>query len=185
MRAVARAIAENRGMAAADPLALNDEALLKECQVETFRASGPGGQHRNKTDSAVRLRHLPTGVMAQAYESRSQHENRALALERLRAAIALSVRAPVDLQGYHAPPELLAILPLGQPGRIRGRNAAFWPGVRALLDLLVANELALAPTAPMLGISSGQLSRLLTSEPSLLATVNALRGAAGLHPLRG
>src|SRR5438093_3609952 len=71
---------------------LTDEQLLNQCQVDTYRASGPGGQKRNKTSSAVRLRHLPSGLVVIAEESRSQHENRARALRRLRQAIYLQVR---------------------------------------------------------------------------------------------
>ena len=58
-------------------LPMSDDELLATCEVDRFRASGPGGQKRNKTDSAVRLRHRPTGLEAMAFESRSQHENRA------------------------------------------------------------------------------------------------------------
>lgn len=61
-----------------------DEALLAQCRVETFRSGGPGGQHQNVTESGVRLTHLPTGVRVVAREERSQHRNRAIALERLR-----------------------------------------------------------------------------------------------------
>jgi peptide chain release factor 2 len=64
-----------------------DEALLAECRVETFRSGGPGGQHQNVTESGVRLVHLPTGVRATARDERSQHKNRALALRRLRAKL--------------------------------------------------------------------------------------------------
>jgi protein subunit release factor B len=64
-----------------------DEALLRECVVETFRASGPGGQHVNKTESAVRLTHAPSGVVVVSREERSQHRNKAIALEKLRKRI--------------------------------------------------------------------------------------------------
>ena len=63
------------------------ERLEEEVKVTTFKASGPGGQHRNKTESAVRMTHLPTGITVIAAESRSQHRNRAVALERLRSRL--------------------------------------------------------------------------------------------------
>src|SRR3954447_8351147 len=71
---------------------LTDPQLLAQCAVDTYRASGPGGQKRNKTSSAVRLRHLPTGLIVIAEESRSQHENRARAMKRLRQAFYLKLR---------------------------------------------------------------------------------------------
>jgi protein subunit release factor B len=58
-----------------------------DIKIEFYRGSGPGGQHRNVTDSAVRIRHLPTGIVAQASESRSQAQNREVAMERLRMAL--------------------------------------------------------------------------------------------------
>ncbi len=66
---------------------LDDDTLLSECRIETFRAGGPGGQHQNKTESAVRLTHIPTGISVSSRDSRSQHRNRQIALERLRAAL--------------------------------------------------------------------------------------------------
>lgn len=66
----------------------SDEDLLRECEVQTFRSSGPGGQHVNKTESAVRLKHLPSGVVVTSQEERSQHRNKALCLQRLRRKVA-------------------------------------------------------------------------------------------------
>jgi peptide chain release factor len=66
----------------------DDQALLAQCRVDTFRAGGKGGQHQNTTDSGVRLTHLPTGIVVTAREERSQHRNRKVALERLREALA-------------------------------------------------------------------------------------------------
>src|SRR6267154_1301476 len=66
----------------------SDEELLRECDVDTFRSSGPGGQHVNKTESAVRLTHLPSGVVVTSQQERSQHRNKALCLQKLREKIA-------------------------------------------------------------------------------------------------
>lgn len=65
----------------------DDTALLAECRVETFRAGGPGGQHQNKTESGVRMVHVPTGITVVARDDRSQHRNRTIALERMRARL--------------------------------------------------------------------------------------------------
>jgi peptide chain release factor 2 len=67
----------------------SDEDLLRECEVDTFRSSGPGGQHVNKTESAVRLRHLPSGVVVTSQQERSQHRNKSLCLLKLRKKVGL------------------------------------------------------------------------------------------------
>ena len=74
--------------------ALPDAALLAECEQTFFTGGGPGGQHRNKTESAVRLLHRPTGVTATATERRRQARNRSAALYRLRERLQALGRRP-------------------------------------------------------------------------------------------
>jgi len=75
-------------------LALPDDAFLAECEETFFVAGGPGGQHRNKTESGVRLLHRPTGILVTATERRSQLQNRTAALERLRERLARLAHRP-------------------------------------------------------------------------------------------
>src|SRR5690349_25147475 len=82
--------------------ALNDTQLLAQCEVDTYRASGPGGQKRNKTSSAVRIRHLPSALIVIAEESRSQHENKARALKRLRQAFWLELRETISTEALRS-----------------------------------------------------------------------------------
>nr|KJB26903.1 hypothetical protein B456_004G265300 [Gossypium raimondii] len=165
-------------------LTLKDEELMRQCELNTFKASGPGGQHRNKRESAVRLKHLPTGIIAQAVEDRSQHMNRASALARLRTLIALKVRNPVSLESYSPPPELLQILPRNSTLRrsdsgpqIGPNNPKFILGMQALLDLIFAVDGSISDAAKLLGMSTGALSRLILSDDSLWKAVNELRAS--------
>ena len=68
-------------------IAKSDDELLRECKVDTFRSSGPGGQHVNKTESGVRLKHIPTGIVVTSRVERSQFRNKARCLQELRRRI--------------------------------------------------------------------------------------------------
>ena len=74
----------------------SDEELLRECEVETFRSSGPGGQHVNKTESAVRLRHLASGVVVTSQQERSQYRNKAICLKKLRKQVERLNHRPAE-----------------------------------------------------------------------------------------
>jgi hypothetical protein len=165
-------------------LDLDDAALLGQCRVEKSRSSGPGGQHRNKVESGVRLQHRPTGCIGQAFERRSQQQNLDAAILRLRQAIALEVRRPAHLDTYEPPPALRAILPGAPGGTLGPNNQRYWAGLQALLDLFVALRCSVADTAAVLGLSTGALSRVLLRSDEAVPAVNRLRAEAGLAPLR-
>jgi protein subunit release factor B len=75
---------------------LEDDALLAQCDVQAHRASGPGGQHRNKAETAIRLVHLPTGVTVEGKDERSRTQNLRIALARLREKL--------EKRAYRPPP---------------------------------------------------------------------------------
>jgi len=79
------------------PAALDIEALSKQCVFTKGRASGPGGQHRNKVETAVFITHTPTGIESHASERRESHINRSVAITRLRLALATEIRTPVPI----------------------------------------------------------------------------------------
>lgn len=76
------------------PYALDRASLTRDVRIDTYRASGPGGQHVNRTESAVRLFHRPSGVTVTATDTRSQLRNREIAFARLRERLARLNRRP-------------------------------------------------------------------------------------------
>lgn len=178
-----------------DWLALDDEQLLAACDVHTYKSSGPGGQHRNKVSSAVRLRHRPTGISAHGDDSRSQHENKRLALKRLRMNIALQLRRPVDprtVEPQTLPPvvgECLFTVRGGPRAGVRrlevGRkDHRFWAVAQFVLDLLEADQARLSDTAARLGITTGNLAALLKEDRHLFAAAQEMRKRHGQAPLK-
>lgn len=76
-------------------LPTSDDDLFNECRIDTYRSSGAGGQHVNVTDSAVRLTHLPTGIVVTSQQERSQFLNKRICLEKLREKVEkLNYRKP-------------------------------------------------------------------------------------------
>jgi hypothetical protein len=161
---------------------LTDPQLLAECDVDTYRGPGPGGQKRNKTDSAVRLRHMPTGLIVVAGESRSQAENRTRALKRLREALALRIRHEVTADVM--PPAITACIDkMGRLG-VGRRDARYLPCAGAMLDLLAAYGGSVGDVAKRVGLTTGNVSKFLTGDDDVMTEANRLRAAFGLKPLR-
>ena len=175
-----------------DYVAMNDDALLGDCDVHIYKASGPGGQHRNKVSSAVRLKHRPTGITAHGDGSRSQHENKRTALRRVRMKIACQLRGPLDRQNPRIPSavqECLVPRRSAQPGptrrlQIGRKDARFWQVAGFLLDLLEACGGQLAQAAAALAITTSNLAGVLKSEPHVFAAAQAIRKGHGLGPLK-
>ena len=157
-----------------------DHELLRECELAAFRGSGPGGQKRNKTSSAVRLRHLPSGLAAEAADTRSQATNRSLALRRLRHALAYGFRLPAASEGYNASPALRGLIARS----VGPKNPLYPQAIAELLDLLEDCELALAAAASRLDTTTATLAKRLVQDPQLLQHVNRRRLVHGLHALR-
>jgi RF-1 domain len=164
-----------------DWTSLTDDQLLAQCGVDLYRASGPGGQKRNKTSSAVRLRHEPTGLIVIAEESRSQHENRAKALVRLRRAIVLQVRDPVA--GNGRPAAIAGAVTKAGRLDVGRRDARFWPAIGAALDALDAQAGRVAEAAAVLGVTTANLVAFLRVESKVWQRANELRTRHGLKPL--
>src|SRR3954451_11959133 len=159
---------------------LTDPQLLAECDVDTYRGPGPGGQKRNKTDSAVRLRHKPTGLIVIAGESRSQHENRIRALKRLREALALRIRHEVT----DATPDAINAC-IDKSGRLNvgRRDARYLPAAGALLDLLTAHQGSVGDVAKRLGLTTGNVSKFVTGDEDVMTEANRIRAGFALKPL--
>jgi hypothetical protein len=164
------------------PASLPIAQLAAQCDVRRTRRSGPGGQNRNKVETAVVLVHRPSGIGAEASERRSQAENLRMALFRLRVNLALELRCPSDAG---QPPT-----PLWQ-SRCRGGRIVVSPDhddlpalIAEALDTLVTHAFDPKRAAEALGCTPTQLIRLLKTEPRALRLVNDQRGTLGLHPLQ-
>jgi hypothetical protein len=170
---------------------MDDGPLLAQCEIHTYRSSGPGGQHRNKVSSAVRLKHRPTGIVSTATESRSQHDNRRMALRRLRMHLACELRCPVGSGDLQVPPVVRECIfsPRGGPAHAArrlevGRNDfRFWRVAAFLLDLLETAVGRLAEAAAAVGITTSNLAGVFQSERHLLAAAQRIRKAHGHGPL--
>lgn len=158
-----------------------EDRLLGECDMRRERRSGPGGQHRNKVETAVVLTHRPTGISAEANERRSQFENRQIALFRLRLRLSVLVRSEVSLADPPSP---------RWQSRVRGgkigvnpQHADFPSLLAEALDYVAAADWDAKVAAQSLSCSTTQLVRFLKDEPAAFQRLNAQRVERGLRPL--
>ena len=165
------------------PATLPPEELLRQCAETRTRRGGPGGQHRNKVETAVVLLHSPTGISAEAAERRSQEENRRMALKRLRLRLALQW-LPQTATGPHEPSPLW--LSRAKAGRLAvALEHDDYPALLAeALQGLEASAFDVAAAAATLHVSTSQLLKLFRRVPAAWVQLNRLRLARGLPPLR-
>ncbi len=158
--------------------AKTDEALLAECDVTSSSSHGPGGQHRNKTESAVRLRHRPTGLVSQCEDHRERGRNRVDAVRRLRVRLAIAERGVSDMAWVERYRK-------GRQMEIGGSAREYPLVVACCLDALATASGSLADSAKALGISSSQLVKLLVADKEVHQAANRIRLDAGAGAIHG
>lgn len=163
---------------------------MKGCDIRRERASGPGGQHRNKVETAIVVTHRASGQHGSASERRSQAQNQAMAVKRLRVNLAIHVRGSGDCRCDEA-------------GRLTGDMADRWyarvkskklmlnpdhedfPAMLAwVMDFLWSQQLDVPGVANLLGISATQVLKLLKMEPAAFTAFNQARQAKGMHVMK-
>ena len=164
------------------PAALPVERLLADCEIRRTRRSGPGGQHRNKVETAVILLHRPTQISAEASERRSQEENRQEAVLRLRLRLAVEVRQPVCMPYRHG--TLWSSRCRGGRIAVNPRHENFPALLAEALDVVVGCGHDVKLAAASLTCTPSQLTKLLQLEPRALLAVNQARQQLGLHKLK-
>ena len=148
----------------------DDEFLSLSCELEFFKGSGNGGQKRNKTSSAARVRLIGTKYSASDCTERSQHRNRAAALAKLRLAVAYGERV--------SPP----VPPARFECALDHPEYPLW--LAHLLDIAEAANWELKPAAVLLGCTPTALAKKLARDPALWQFANAARVRHGLPPLK-
>jgi hypothetical protein len=162
------------------PVFLTDEELIAQCKWSFSRSQGPGGQHRNKVETAVSIEHRPSRISAQASERRSQGENRDVALHRLRCRLAIQWIDGERSDGQSTWERYC----LKGKLNVAESNADFPKLLAFLFERLRANQFDDATVAESLGTSRSQVLKFLTKFPPALQQLNQERVQRGLRPLK-
>ncbi|MBA3697648.1 MAG: peptide chain release factor-like protein [Planctomycetes bacterium] len=154
------------------PYALPDAALLAQCRVDLFRAGGPGGQHTNKTASAVRLTHVASGTVVQSQNERDRLRNQVDALHRLRLRLASTMRGVAEITWLEKHRR-------GRQLKLGANAQEYHLVVAVVLDALERHAGVLSATAEDLAVSSSQVAKLLTADKEVHVAANELRARHG------
>jgi len=168
------------------PAAWSIERLVAGCDTQRTRRGGPGGQHRNKTETAIVITHRQTGVSGQASERRSQKDNREAAIFRLRLNLAVAIRCEKDSANE------VSIPSERWRGRVSGGKLSVSPNhtdfpalIAEALDWIFAFQFDLSTAAKSkLGLSTSQLIKFLKLSPEAWQLVQQRRHENGLPRLK-
>lgn len=165
------------------PATLGIDELLLACDWGRERTGGPGGQHRNKVESAVWITHLPSGVEAQASERRSATENKRVAVGRLRHALAVAVRCPVAIGEVRS---ALWLSRCTRAGTIAcNPSHDDYPHLLAeAMDVVHSANWDVKQASLRLGCSMSQLLKFIQDHTPAFLRLNEERRARGHHALR-
>ncbi len=159
----------------------DDEHFLRQCRIDTYLASGPGGQKRNRTYSAVRATHVRTGLAVIAEESRSQIENKQRALRRLRKALALHIRQAAPTGPHES---IRHLFDENGPDLINTKNPRYPLFCATVLDALYCMQGKISEAARQLCLSTGRMNKILARDRDLFIAANQMRQHFGLGPLK-
>lgn len=164
------------------PAAWPEEQLLAECELQRTRGSGPGGQHRNKVETAIVITHKSTGIKGQASERRSQHANREVAIERLRVNLAIHHRN--EINSNQPASELWKSRIRGGKISVSRSHFDFATLLSEAMNFITSENFDVAGAAKRLGISTSQLIKFLKVEPMAFQFINQERENRELHRLK-
>ena len=167
--------------------------MLAQCKLTFSRASGPGGQNRNKVETCVQIEYIPANIIAAASECRTQNENRKVAVLRLRCKLAVELRPTPTTEtndassGAPANEQVCSKtwLKYCRNGRIDiAESNSEWPTILAeIIGLLSVCDWSIGQVATILGTTSSQLVKLLKRAPPAFKLLNRERKARGQRPL--
>ena len=153
-------------------LRLDDEALLKQCKEDRYKSGGPGGQRRNKVETAVKLHHAASGASVHANNSRYLQRNPISAGRRLRERIAIKTRAPFNLETPNVPDEFTSHIGPKGTFSINPKNPTYPLVVATALDALKAAGGSYAKAAKALGITTSQMVKFLKADRQIQRAIS-------------
>ena len=155
------------------------ETLLSQCQVTRTRGSGPGGQHRNKVETAIVVKHEPSGAVGQASEKRSQQANKEVAIARLRVNLALAIRTERTTNSDRWKSRT-------HQGKLQVNAKHFdYAAILAeAMDFVWQHQFDVAATAKRVDTSTSQLIKFLKTCPTAFEAINRQRQQRDMRPLK-